>query len=67
MATAATRREKTFLCEKKITHYEPRIPLTPTGLLMEGDYTHNPAGRDFKCNGDVAPIDSTDLAVYGVY
>jgi hypothetical protein len=35
MATVATRREKTLLCEKEQNYYEPRIPLTPTGLLME--------------------------------
>jgi hypothetical protein len=39
MATAATRREKNFVIEKTRTHYESRIPLTPTGLLMEGHYT----------------------------
>jgi len=27
--------EKLFSATKKKTHYEPRIPLTPTGLLME--------------------------------
>jgi hypothetical protein len=32
MATAATRRQKTFLSEE-----EHKIHLTPTGLLMEGD------------------------------
>src|SRR5215469_3310701 len=32
------------LCRKEPrTHYEPRIPLTPTGLLMEAHYTRNPA------------------------
>jgi hypothetical protein len=31
---------KTFVSEKEPgTHYEPRIPLTPTGLLMEGHFT----------------------------
>jgi hypothetical protein len=35
MATVATRREKTLLCEKEQNYYEPRIPLTLTGLLME--------------------------------
>src|SRR5262252_1889785 len=31
------------LCRKEPrTHYEPRIPLTPTGLLMEAHYTTNP-------------------------
>jgi hypothetical protein len=35
-------RRRTFVSEKEPrTDYEPRIPLTPTGLLMEGDYTHN--------------------------
>ena len=28
--------------------------LTPTGLLMEGDYTQKP---DFECNGDVTKAD----------
>jgi len=32
-----TRREKKLVCEK-----HERIYLTPTGLLMEGDYTQNP-------------------------
>ena len=41
MATVATRREKT---KESRTHYEPRIPLTPTGLLMEGVSTQNPPG-----------------------
>ena len=38
MATATTRREKNFVSEKQL-----RIPLTPTGLLMEGDFTQNAA------------------------
>src|SRR4029077_7555535 len=33
MATAANGRE-----EKRVEQHETRIPLTPTGLLMEGDY-----------------------------
>jgi hypothetical protein len=47
MATVATRREK-ILCQLKEpkTHYEPRIPLTPTGLLMEGSYTQIPPESD---------------------
>jgi hypothetical protein len=41
MATVATRREKKLCPRKKPgTNYEPRIPLTPTGLLMEGHFTH---------------------------
>jgi hypothetical protein len=32
---------KLFSMTKNKTHYEPRIPLTPTGLLMEGDFTQN--------------------------
>jgi len=33
---------KTFVSEKEPrTDYEPRIPLTPTGLLMEGHNTQN--------------------------
>jgi len=40
MATVATRREKNFsLRQRTKTHYEHKIPLTPTGLLMEGRYT----------------------------
>jgi hypothetical protein len=35
MATAATRLEKNFVQRKN-----KRIDLTPTGLLMEGDYTN---------------------------
>jgi hypothetical protein len=35
MATAATRREETSLFHESPT----RIDLTPTGLLMEGDFT----------------------------
>jgi hypothetical protein len=38
---------KTFLCEKEKNYYEPRIPLTPTGLLMEGGYTQIPTAFDF--------------------
>ena len=30
---------KLFSATNNKTHYEPRIPLTPTGLLMEGGYT----------------------------
>jgi hypothetical protein len=42
MATVATRREKKLCPRKKPgTNYEPRIPLTPTGLLMEGHFTQN--------------------------
>src|SRR3954468_17856496 len=33
---------KLFSATNNKTHYEPRIPLTPTGLLMEGGYTQNP-------------------------
>ncbi len=37
MATAATRQEKNLVQQK-----DKRTDLTPTGLLMEGDYTHLP-------------------------
>ena len=37
MATAATR-----IGENLVEQKHKRIHLTPTGLLMEGDYTHNP-------------------------
>src|SRR5215472_7831964 len=41
------------LCRKEPkNHYEPRIPLTPTGLLMEAHYTHHPAPFGYLCNGD---------------
>ena len=44
MATVATRREKNFsLRQRTKTHYEHKIPLTPTDLLMEGRYTQNPS------------------------
>jgi hypothetical protein len=45
MATVATRRQK------KHVHEKPRIDLTPTGLLMEGDYTQNPLVRIAKLLG----------------
>ena len=41
MATVATRREKKPLSKKK----QQRIDLTPTGLLMEGDYTNFDLGQ----------------------
>ena len=37
-----TRREKTLSTKKTRTYYESRIPLTPTGLLMEGLNTQIP-------------------------
>jgi hypothetical protein len=33
--------KEVFSAKIKNTHYEPRIPLTPTGLLMEGAFTLN--------------------------
>jgi len=48
MATAANGRVET-----RVEQHEPRIPLTPTGLLMEGHYTQNPPGTHFERNGDV--------------
>ena len=50
MATVATRREK-----QRDQQIPKRIPLTPTGLLMEGDYTHNPVN---EYNGDAAPAET---------
>ena len=38
MATAATRQEKNDVSQSK-----NKIALTPTGLLMEGDFTQNPS------------------------
>jgi hypothetical protein len=32
---------KLFSATNNKTHYEPGIPLTPTGLLMEGHFTQN--------------------------
>src|SRR6201998_2252711 len=41
--------EETFsLRQRTKTHYEPRIPLTPTGLLMEGRYAQNPLNEASK-------------------
>jgi len=34
------------LCEKEQNYYEPRIPLTLTGLLMEGHFTHSRVGTN---------------------
>ena len=46
MATGPTRRE-----EKPCPTKRKRIDLTPTGLLMEGVYTQNPAqGSDHPSN-----------------
>ena len=40
MATAADSARKNSVSEKESrAHYESRIPLTPTGLLMEGHFT----------------------------
>jgi hypothetical protein len=48
VATVVTRREKNLVQRKnKRTH------LTPTGLLMEGDYTQNP---DCECNGELTTL-----------
>jgi hypothetical protein len=33
--------KEVFSAKIKNTHYEPRIPLTPTGLLMEGHFAQN--------------------------
>jgi len=44
MATVAARPRKTILCEKEKNYYEPRISLTPTGLLMKGHCTQNHGG-----------------------
>jgi len=44
-------RKSTLPWSREKTHYEPKIPLTPTGLLMEGRYTQNP--RHSECYEDV--------------
>src|SRR5690349_23291892 len=55
MATAANGRE-----EKRVEQHETRIPLTPTGLLMEGHFTHRRVTLSLRCanhvrrNGTVA-------------
>ena len=41
MATVATRRRTNV-----VSQIERRILLTPTGLLMEGDFTQNPSMGD---------------------
>jgi hypothetical protein len=60
MATAATRQEKNHVQQK-----QPRMHLTPTGLLMEGDSTTLRLPftffGDFERKGDVssaAPVRS---------
>jgi hypothetical protein len=60
MATVATRREKTLLCEKEQNYYEPRIPLTLTGLLMEGHSAQiSILSIRFKCPGsELIDLDS---------
>ena len=42
--------------EKRVQQIQNQIHLTPTGLLMEGDYTQNPPGRHFERNGDISSI-----------
>jgi len=37
-----------YSAEKKHVHKKPRIDLTPTGLLMEGDYTFQPCDAGFS-------------------
>jgi len=44
MATVADSAEENFsLRQRTKTHYDRKISLTPTGLLMEGHFTSNPA------------------------
>ena len=38
--------KRTLSAKEPRTHYEPRIPLTPTGLLMEGGNTQIPTPFD---------------------
>jgi hypothetical protein len=52
MATVSTRREK-----KRAPQKETRIDLTPTGLLMEGDFAQNLTSADAFC------VNGTNLAV----
>ena len=37
-----------------------KLHLTPTGLLMEGDFTHNPAQEGSWCNGDFTTVMTID-------
>jgi hypothetical protein len=40
---------------KRAYQKQTKITLTPTGLLMEGDYTKYEVN---ECNGDVAPVET---------
>jgi hypothetical protein len=68
MATVATRREKGSLFNEAQT----RIDLTPTGLLMEGDYTNHlgleggrrVGPRGCECTGDFSPITTRQARTY---
>jgi len=67
MATVATRREKNFsLRQRTKTHYEPKISLTPTGLLMEGHSAHRgleavPTEVSER-NGDISTVARLEMA-----
>ena len=47
---------KLFSATNNKTHYEPRIPLTPTGLLMEGDYTQTPCSGILSEMANLSPV-----------
>jgi hypothetical protein len=49
---------KLFSATNNKTHYEPRIPLTPTGLLMEGGYTSEPLPRGILSAIAISPFKS---------
>ena len=53
MATVATRQNESSSYEK-----QERIHLTPTGLLMEGDFTH-PIKEDVKKKFFSVPLEGT--------
>ena len=59
VATVATRLEK----KPRDQQIPKRIPLTPTGLLMEGDYTNHRAMIDH----DVTPTELDVKLVLAVY
>jgi hypothetical protein len=53
---------KLFSATNNQTHYEPRIPLTPTGLLMEGDYTLVPCLHPTWLRGSFPKTPTQDQA-----
>jgi hypothetical protein len=50
MATVATRQDRNFVERNQNSLMNLEFPLTPTGLLMEGDFTQNHPDRHFERN-----------------